>query len=157
MFNLLKEREFIMKTQIKKWLTLYDITNYTINDDYTIDVDGDVFLCDPVLLEFPPFIQFGTVNGCFTCYYSKLLTLRGCPSIVKKSFNCSHNNLEDLKGAPIDVGGIFDCTLNKLSSLKGGPKKVGGDFICRNNTTKFKEEDVKKVCKVKGKIYVWNY
>lgn len=143
-----------MKTLIKKWLTLYDITNYTINNDYTIDVDGDVFLCDPVLLEFPPFIQFGTVNGCFSCRYSKLLTLRGCPRIVKKSFNCSHNKLEDLKGAPSEVGGSFYCYSNNLTTLEGAPKKVEEDFNCRFNSIDFTEDDVKKVCKVGKHIYV---
>lgn len=137
-----------MKNLIKKWLTLYDITNYTI------DVDGDVFLCDHVLLEFPPFIQFGTVNGCFTCYYSKLLTLRGCPRIVKKSFNCSHNKLEDLKGAPSEVGGSFYCYSNNLTTLEGTPKKVEEDFNCRFNSIDFTEDDVKKVCKVGKHIYV---
>ena len=154
MFNLLKEREFIMKTQIKNWLKQYNITNYTINDDCTIDVDGNVFLCEYGLVEFPPFIQFGTVNGCFSCRYSKLLTLRGCPRIVKKSFNCSHNKLEDLKGAPSEVGGSFYCYYNNLTTLEGAPKKVEEDFNCRFNSIDFTEDDVKKVCKVKGRIYV---
>jgi hypothetical protein len=37
---------------------------------------------------------------------------------------------------------------------EGCPKEVGGDFDCYNNPIKFTQEDVRKVCNVKGVIYV---
>ena len=138
---------------IESWLKEYNIKNYTINDDFTIDVDGNVNLIRKNLTEFPDYIQFDIVNDSFDCSENKLTSLRGCPKEVGGDFICSRNNLTSLEGAPKEVGG-FDCSFNKLTSLRGVPKEVGGDFYCSNNKVQFTEEDVRKVCNVKGKIFV---
>jgi len=52
------------------------------------------------------------------------------------------------------VNGSFSCSKNKLLSLEGCPETVGSSFDCRNNKKQFSEEEVKKVCKVKGNVYV---
>ena len=92
----------------------YRITNYTINPDGTVDVDGNVDLgAEPSLLiskRLP--IKFGKVSG---------------------NFSCSDNQLTSLDGSPTTVGGHFYCMSNKLITLEGGPKEVGGAFFCNNN------------------------
>ena len=88
----------------------YGIKNYTINDDGSIDVDGDVYINDEGLTELP--LTFNKVTGVF---------------------NCDDNKLTTLKGSPKSVGGGFDCDGNKLTDLKGSPKSIGGKFYCRNN------------------------
>ena len=118
---------------IKKWLKEYDIENYTINDDFTIDVDRGVDLVDKELKEFPDYIQFGVVSGRFDCSINKLISLRGCPRVVKGNFDCSINNLTSREGCPKEVGGYFNCLNNQLTSLKGAPRKVGEYFDCSNN------------------------
>jgi hypothetical protein len=97
---------------ITKWLDEMGVTNYTINDDLTIDINGDVDLSHRDLDKFPSYVKFGR------------------------------------------VGGYFDCSSNQLVSLNGSPIKVCGNFSCSNNKEKFREEDVKRVCKVKKDIYV---
>ena len=52
------------------------------------------------------------------------------------------------------VGGDFDCSNNNLTSLEGAPYRVGCEFYCTDNKKKFTENDVKKVCKVYGYIFV---
>ena len=47
----------------------YNITNYTINGDGSIDVDGSVKLSEYKLTEFP--LIFNKVTGYFYCDYSK--------------------------------------------------------------------------------------
>jgi hypothetical protein len=74
--------------------------------------------------------------------------------IVEGYFNCSHNQLKSLEGSPQSVGWNFYCYNNQLKSLEGSPQSVGGDFWCENNLKKFTEEEVRKVCDVKGKVYV---
>jgi hypothetical protein len=74
------------------------------------------------------------IDGSFYCAFNILTTLEGCPEIVKGNFSCSNNNY--------------------LTTLQGCPKYVSGYFYCRNNKVKFTEEDVKKLCNVKGVIYV---
>ena len=74
--------------------------------------------------------------------------------VINEDFYCAYNKLTSLEGCPEKVGGVFYCAYNKLTSLEGCPKEVGGDFYCSDNTGKFTQEDVRKVCNVKGVIYV---
>jgi len=122
------------KEEVEEILMSFDIENYNINDDLTVDVNGNVDLSDKRLTRIP--ITFGKVNGSFNCVLNNLATLEGSPKEVGGSFNCFENNLTSLKGAPKEVGGGFDCFENNLTSLKGAPKEVGGDFNCSDNNLK---------------------
>jgi hypothetical protein len=114
----------------------YGISNYTINDDGSVDVDGDVDLNDCELTELP--LTFNKVTGTFNCDDNKLTDLKGCPKSVGVFF-CGSNNLTDLEFSPEKVGGDFHCFGNKLTSLKGCPESIGGDFTCTgNNLTSLK-------------------
>ena len=127
------------REMIEKWLKEYDIENYTINDDFTIDVDGDVDLLDKDLTEFPNYIQFGLVVGGFDCSFNKLTSLEGAPREIGGGFYCHNNRLTSLEGAPKKVNGDFNCSRNKLTSLEGAPKKVRWNFLCsHNNLTSLK-------------------
>lgn len=72
----------------------------------------------------------------------------------KNSFRCNLNSLTSLEGSPEYVGRTFDCTNNKLTSLEGAPRFVGYNFVCWDNKKEFTEEDVRKVSKVRGNIYI---
>ena len=104
----------------------YDIINYTINEDGSIDVDGDVYLDHKYLDRLP--LKFNKVTGNFKCYDNELTSLEGSPKEVGENFSCSDNKLTDLKGSPKEIGGNFDCSHNNLTSLEGCPESVGGDF-----------------------------
>ena len=78
----------------------YRITNYSINADGSIDVDGDVNISIE-LTKLP--LKFRNVTGDFY-YYS--------------------NQLTSLKGAPESVGGYFNCSANQLTSLDGRNQSV---------------------------------
>ena len=129
-----------------------NITNWTVNSDGLIDVDGDVWLAGRVSKKLP--LKFGKVSGNFCCNSSHLTSLEGCPrevgggffcfrnelttlegapSKVGGSFNCENNSLTSLKGSPMEVGVDFDCSENQLTSLEGAPKEVGGNFYCDYN------------------------
>ena len=133
------------REMIEKWLKEYDIQNYTINDDFIVDVNGDVDLKYKELTEFPEYIQFGVVTGFFSCYKNQLTSLRGCPKEIGKFFDCSYNNLTSLRGAPKKVEDLFDCSNNQLTTLEGAPKEVGGDFDCRWNKLTSLEEAPKEI------------
>ena len=123
------------KSLIKDWLESYKIKNYTINDDFTIDVKGGVNLYGYKEKRLPDYIQFGNVTGKFNIMLSSNLeSLKGCPQKVGVSFCCIHcTNLKSLEGAPQEVGKNFECW------------GCGGRFI---------KAEVRLVCKVKGEIYV---
>jgi hypothetical protein len=109
----------------------YRITNYTINDDVSIDVDGNVNLFDRELTKLP--LKFRNVSGNFWCHNNKLTSLEGSPLSVGGNFWCFDNKLTSLEGSPSSVGGYFYCYMNKLTSLEGSPSSVGGDFWCFDN------------------------
>ena len=108
----------------------YEIENYTINDDLSIDTDGSIDLSE-LPLDYLP-LRFNYIGNSFECDASGLKTLEGCPKTVEGNFSCSHNNLETLKGSPQTVGGDFNCSGNEFLSLEGCPQTVGGGFDCSN-------------------------
>jgi len=109
----------------------YGITNYTVNGDGTVDVDGYVNFGFMKLKKLP--IRFGIVTGDFSCNNNELTTLEGSPSRVGGYFICNSNELTTLKGGPSEVGGNFWCSNNSLTSLEGSPSEVGGMFWCGSN------------------------
>ena len=85
----------------------YQIRNYTINQDGSIDVDEPVRLLGRFKLTKIP-LKFGKVS---------------------RSFDCSYNKLVSLKGSPVETGGSFSCDHNYLTTFIGGPKIVLGEHI----------------------------
>lgn len=85
----------------KHWILIDD---YYINEDGSIDVDGNVKFSEKMdfVKELP--LKFNKVSG---------------------DFDCSKLSLESLKGSPIEVGGTYDCSYNQLSKLEHLPKKAG--------------------------------
>jgi hypothetical protein len=118
---------------IKNWLDKYGILNYTINEDDSIDVSGNVRLIDLGLNEFPDYIQFGDVIGSFWMYRNNFTSLKGCPTYVVDNFDCEENNLKNLKYAPKRVDGNFYCRENYLehpdSIVKRFDKRVKGAVL----------------------------
>ena len=90
----------------------YGIENYTVNDDGSIDVNGNVKISFHKFTELP--LTFNKVNGNFICYNNLLTTLKGCPRWVESDFNCDYNNLTSLELAPDYVGSWFSCEHNNL-------------------------------------------
>jgi hypothetical protein len=109
----------------------YNIKNYTINYDLSIDVDDVVDLYAKGLTKLP--LKFNKVNGDFYCSHNQLTSLEGAPNKVNGDFYCSFNQLRSLEVAPKEVNGHFYCYNNQLTSLEGAPKEVNGDFNCSNN------------------------
>ena len=117
--------------KISKICDKFNITNYTINQDGSIDVNGNVDIHRLGLTELP--LKFNRVNGHFYCSYNKLTTLDGSPKYVIGDFHCNNNKLTTLEYSPEYVGGDFDCDYNYLTDLKFSPKNIYGDFDCIGN------------------------
>ena len=92
----------------------YGITNYTINPDGSIDVNGSVDLSFNDLTELP--LRFNKVSGYFRCHNNRLTSLKGCPRWIGGNFNCYNNQLTSLEFSPDYVGGDFDCEYNNLTN-----------------------------------------
>jgi len=119
------------KSDIDSICEEYGIRNYTINEDGSIDVDGDVYLYDKGLTKLP--LKFRNVSGYFYCNNNQLVSLEGSPKRVGGNFSCNSSQLVSLEGGPESVGENFSCYNNKLTTLEGCPESVSGYFNCSNN------------------------
>ena len=108
----------------------YNIKNYSINPDGSIDVDGNVYLSEMDLIELP--LKFNKVSGYFNCSFNKLTSLKGSPKEVGTFFTCYGNKLIDLKYAPNRIGSWFDCSNNNLKNLVDSPTSKNL-FFCEGN------------------------
>lgn len=98
---------YTTKEQVKEWLDHYRIEKYTINDDLSVDVEGNVYLLGQKFIGFP--VQFNKVNGNF---------------IIERCVN-----LISLKGSPRTLNGNFDCrNCRMLVSLEYAPSEINGNL-----------------------------
>ena len=65
------------KEEIDSICKKYHIIKYTINDDFSIDVEGSVDLRSKGLSKLP--LKFNKISGDFYCDDNKLTTLEGAP------------------------------------------------------------------------------
>lgn len=137
--ELIKINNFLNSQQIKG--------KCTINEDFTIDVDGDVILRDEKMERLP--VQFRNVTGWFYFLITpNITTLEGCPEYVGGWFHCSwFKKLKNLHYSPKYVGGNYVCCENNLiTSLEGAPEYVGGVFICNDNENLMSLKGAPKHC-----------
>ena len=88
----------------------YGIINYTVNDDGSIDVNGDVNLSWYKLTELP--LSFNKVTGDFYCSHNVLTSLKGSPKWVGGYFSCEDNNLTN-NYCDSEIGGYFYTSLKQ--------------------------------------------
>ena len=67
----------------------YNIKNYSINTDGSIDAKDIIDLFNKQLIKLP--LKFNKVNSSFACNYNKLTSLEGSPKEVNGWFDCSWN------------------------------------------------------------------
>lgn len=108
---------------IHKLCAKFKITDYIINDDYSIDVSGDVNLAYSKGIKRLP-LRFRNVTGYFFCMGNSLTTLKGCPEYVGGDFCCSSNKLTNMEFSPKKIEGCVDYRNNMITSLKYAPNDV---------------------------------
>lgn len=116
---------------IQKICLEYQIENFSINPDGSVDVDGNVDLSSRNLTIMP--VRFRRIMGNFNIQNNRLTKLFGAPVAVGGNFNCFNNKLKDLKDSPKWVGGDFYAYRNKLISLVGSPDEVVGNYCISGN------------------------
>jgi hypothetical protein len=148
-------KRYIKKLEIHSLCKKYDITNYKINKDLSINVDHSVDLTQMGLIELP--LKFNEVWGHFDCSNNNLTTLEGSPKFVNGHFYCINNKITSLKGSPVKINGYFDCSNNLLTDLKHGPSKIINYYKCNRNQLKnfdgFNTNGVKNFSYFKNHIY----
>lgn len=135
-FNESKEHYIITekKKTIHTICNKYNITDYKINDDLSVDVNRSVNLYERNLTKLP--LQFRNVTGDFDISRNySLECLSGCPSYVGGDFYCNFTAIKDLVGSPRIIDGDFSCcNVKSLVSLTGHPDRVGDAFSVSNGS-----------------------
>ncbi len=104
--------------ETRSWLDRMDVDDYTINDDLTVDVIGDVEIAYRDLELIP--VQFGVVDGLFNCAENRLVSLRGLPRKCLEVY-CRGNMLTNLDWAPAECT-LIHCRNNPtLRDINGAP------------------------------------
>ncbi len=119
---------FKTREETQAWLDKMGVENYTIHDDLTVDVLGDVDISSQNMKVIP--VQFGVVSHFFSCSCNKLTSLKGAPRECE-TFNCCTNRIISLENAPKECD-YFICFSNRLTSLVGAPEEYLY-FDCRHN------------------------
>ncbi len=120
------------RLEIHRICAKYGIRQYTINDDMSISVNGNVDLSDKNLKSIP--IKFKEVTGHFSCSHNQLTSLEGCPETVGGGFSCNNNQLTSLKYCPETVGGDFWCSYNQITNFDGLPEFFERPIYIYENT-----------------------
>ncbi len=118
-------------SELDKELKNYNIENYIINEDGSIDCNQTVFISAKKLNVIP--FKFNKVSGGFGFSFNNLTSLENCPKYIGRYFDCGFNELTTLEYGPWYVGGDYYCQNNKLQTLKGCVSEVYGDFFCHDN------------------------
>lgn len=115
--------------KIANWLKTNNITNFTINEDSTVAVDGDLILDGLRHTKLP--VKFNTVSGSVSLVAALLETLEGLPDEVGGDLNISSLKLKSMEGFPTKVHGDVHLGKTNVASSTGGSKlaHVGGDLI----------------------------
>lgn len=102
-----------------------------INDDFTVDVEGDVDFHFVKMKSLP--FNFRSVTRNFNIAFCGLTSLKGCPEEIGGDFVCCGNRMRNLKDGPKIVDGNFDISnCSQIRNLKNSPVTVGGDYLCMN-------------------------
>jgi hypothetical protein len=109
MKHLIEQRLFESRKYIESICKKFGIKNWTLNEDGSIDVDGNVDLYFKRLNKLP--LKFRNVSGYFDCSHNNLTSLEGSPKSVSGGFNCSYNKLTSLKGCPNQLVVIYFATV----------------------------------------------
>jgi hypothetical protein len=123
-----KLNQIYHRYRISRILKYHGIKNYTINDDLSVDVDGDVVFWRGNLKKLP--VQFGIVTGKFSASNFGLETLKGFPKHVGTYLFINRNKLTSLEHIPAYVGMSISCKNNNIKELDYLPLNYEGMIIC---------------------------
>ena len=136
-----------------KKLGIHNEKDYTINEDYSVNLKKDTLITVKRVEECP--VVFNICDGNFTWHYTDLKSMKNLPKQVNGNMSVAYNALRSLEDCPtILVTGQFNCSGNKmqnlkgcenmkpkqfiamgcgLKSLEGSPKEISGDFLVGMN------------------------
>ena len=122
---------FRKKEKIAHWLHEHFVpSTFEINDDLSVDVDGDVDLRDQNLKIIP--VKFNRIYGYFSCAQNDLKDASFAPKYVQHSFFAWANPLTSFSNFPSYIGNtlsLLETNINSLHNIHMVCKHVGGKIM----------------------------
>ena len=111
------------RREIADELRSLGVRSFSVNDDMTVTVTGDVDISRRGLSSLPPNVRFQRIRGSFDASENKFSNMRGFPTIIDGNLFVHKNNLTSLDGCPLEVRGKFFCHAN--------PRRFMADEVMR--------------------------
>jgi hypothetical protein len=111
------------KDYIEEKLFYYNIINYDINDDMSVNVNGNVNLNEYTIFDIP--VKFKKINGDFDISNNMLESLENSPEYLSGSFYCHDNKITSFEYSPKYIGENFDFSDNNILNFDFFPEYVG--------------------------------
>lgn len=115
----------INKELIELFCEEFNIKNYYINDDYSINVYQNVVLDNFIGDELP--IKFNKVIGYFSCSKSNIKSFKNFPNFIEYNIYFQGNIIENFQGFPKTVKGrivLWNSTIKSLDGYNGSIKRL---------------------------------
>lgn len=143
--EILESNFYNTEEEINRYCVNNNIRNYTINDDFSIDVNDNVFMANERIESFP--VKFNIIHGGFYCNDNNLETFKNFPKRITGDFDCTHNNFKDLNNFPI-VGGRVRLVFNPVYI-------VARIFMTKDNKFELLDE-FNEYSIIRGDDILWN-
>lgn len=116
--------KYLKERSITKFLEENRVLRYTINDDLSVDVDGDVDISNNPISYYHndksyntiP-CKFNNISGYFDCSHNQLSSFENFPNSVGSDLRADHNSFTSLDGFKTSVGDRLDITHNLIESV----------------------------------------
>ncbi len=115
----------INKELIELFCEEFNIKNYYINDDYSINVYQNVVLDNFIGDELP--IKFNKVIGYFSCNKSNIKSFKNFPNFIEENIYFQGNIIENFHGFPKIVNGrivLWGSIIKSLDGYNGSVKRL---------------------------------
>ncbi len=115
----------INKELIELFCEEFNIKNYYINENYSINVYQNVVLDNFIGDELP--IKFNKVIGYFSCNKSNIKSFKNFPNFIEENIYLQGNIIENFHGFPKKVKGrifLWGSTIKSLDGYNGSVKRL---------------------------------
>ena len=115
----------INKELIELFCEEFNIKNYYINENYSINVYQNVVLDNFIGDELP--IKFNKVIGYFSCNKSNIKSFKNFPNFIEENIYLQGNIIENFHGFPKTVKGrivLWNSTIKSMEGYNGSIKRL---------------------------------